>query len=88
MIIKETTPFKKDFKKYYRDMRIKSILTDVLTIIINDQELPIKYKNHMLEGKYKNYYECHLLPNLLLIYKIDNNNLILTRIGSHSDLFD
>lgn len=88
MIIKETTPFKKDFKKYYRDMRIKSILTDVLTIIINNQELPIKYKNHMLKGEYKNYYECYLLPDLLLIYKIDNNNLILTRMGSHSELFD
>ena len=57
MIIKETTLFKKDFKKYYRDMKIKSILTDVLTIIINNQEFPIKYKNHMLKGKYKNITE-------------------------------
>lgn len=86
--IKETTLFKKDFKKYYKNQNIKVILTDILNIISNKEDLPVKYKNHQLKGKYKNHYECHLLPDTLLIYKLVDNVLILTRIGSHSDLFN
>ena len=51
--------------------------------------LPPKYRNHQLKGKYSNYYDCHILPDWVLIYKIEKENLILLLfdIGSHSDLF-
>ncbi|MDO7253952.1 type II toxin-antitoxin system YafQ family toxin, partial [Helicobacter cappadocius] len=48
-----------------------------------------KYKDHKLKGEYKDFRECHIKPDLLLIYKIDKEVLILAciAIGSHSDLF-
>ena len=53
------------------------------------QESFLKYKDHALSGNYKNYRECHIKPDLLLIYKIEKSELILyaVHIGSHSDLF-
>ncbi|WP_327084569.1 type II toxin-antitoxin system YafQ family toxin [Streptococcus equinus] len=48
-----------------------------------------RYKNHYLQGKYKSYQECHIEPDWLLIYKINDKclTLVLTRTGSHDDLF-
>jgi len=53
------------------------------------KKLPDKYKNHSLKGKYKGYYDCHILPNLVLVYKIEKEKLILLLfdIGTHSNLF-
>jgi mRNA interferase YafQ len=55
----------------------------------NDTPLPKKYNDHALKGKYTAYRECHIRPDLLLIYKKDKTNLILVlvRTGSHSQLF-
>jgi len=47
-----------------------------------------KYKDHMLKGEYASFRECHVKPDLLLVYKIDSNVLKLVEIGSHSELFD
>jgi len=63
-------------------------LKEILYKLINDEILPIKYKDHSLTGNWKNYRECHIKPDLLLIYrKIDLDILSLVRIGSHSELF-
>ena len=58
-------------------------------MISKGKTLPPKYRNHQLKGKYSNYYDCHILPDWVLIYKIEKENLILLLfdIGSHSDLF-
>ena len=47
-----------------------------------------KYKDHQLIGKMKDFRECHIKPDLLLIYMIEDNTLKLVDIGSHSELFD
>ena len=49
--------------------------------------LPNKYKSHPLKGIYKGYIDCHILPDWVLIYKIEEQELLLFDIGTHSDLF-
>ena len=53
------------------------------------EKLPEKYKNQPLKGKYKGYYDCHVLPNLVLVYKIEKERLVLLLfdIETHSNLF-
>jgi len=83
-----TSSFKSDFKKLNNDDKEK--LKAILTILINNQELEQKYKNHSLVGNYNGCMECHIKPDLLLIYKIELpiNELQLVRIVSHSQLFN
>jgi mRNA interferase YafQ len=55
----------------------------------NEEPLPEKCRDHSLEGNYKDFRECHINPDWLLIYQVDKDKLILTlaRTGTHSDLF-
>ncbi len=57
--------------------------------LAKEQPLDLKYKDHSLKGSLKDFRECHLKPDLLLIYKIQKqeNTLLLLRLGSHSELF-
>jgi len=85
--IKPSSRYKKDIKKL--DNSLINELKDILDILVNDLTLDPKYNNHKLKGNYINYYELHVKPDLLLIYKIneEDNQIYLTRIGSHSELF-
>ncbi len=82
-----TSSFKKDYKKL--SMQDKEIVKEVVTSLANGEELAQEYKDHKLIGNYLGCRECHLRPDLLLIYRLDNNilELALTRVGSHSKLF-
>ena len=62
---------------------------DVVRLLSTQQPLPAYYHDHALIGNYKGYRECHIQPDWLLIYKIVDEDLllILTRTGTHSDLF-
>ena len=64
-------------------------LNEVVFMLANQQELPPKYDNHNLKGKYSGYKECHIQPDWLLIYKIESDRLVLFLLdtGTHSDLF-
>ena len=82
--------------KYKKDVKLAAsrgynlkLLNDVITVLANGEKLDEKYKDHELHGEYKGFRECHIQPDWLLIYKYDNNELILylTRTGTHSDLF-
>ena len=83
-----STQFKKDFKKI-----AKLPIPDVIEVghIIKklqlDEPLPEKYVDHLLSGNWQNYRDCHVKPDLVLIYKVESNTLRLARIGSHSELF-
>ena len=87
--IKPTTKFQKDLKRIEKRGYNIALLTDVIKILANGEELPEKYKDHLLIGNYAGCRECHITPDRLLIYEIENDELILylTRTGSHSDLF-
>ena len=58
-------------------------------MLANGKTLQEKYNNHQLKGKYKGYYDCHVLPDLVLVYKIEKEKLklLLFDIGTHSNLF-
>jgi mRNA interferase YafQ len=65
------------------------VLEEVLDLIANGKNLESKFRDHALKGEYVGFRECHIQSDLLLIYKIEKQNLvlILVDIGSHSHLF-
>ena len=81
--------FKRDFKRILKRGLNPQLLEEVITLLAEEQKLPPKYKDHALSGVYSGYRECHIQPDWLLIYKIkaDVLVLLLTRTGTHSDLF-
>lgn len=85
-----TTQFKKDFKRCKKRGYDLKLLKVVLDKLIAEEPLDAKYKDHSLYGNYVGFRECHILADWLLIYKIDEDRIILTasRTGTHSDLFD
>ena len=89
LTIKYETGFKKDYKRIVKRGYDVSLLEEVINLLANKIPLPNKYKDHGLSGNYAGFRECHITPDWLLIYRIDDNELILylTRTGSHSDLF-
>ena len=62
-------------------------LKEVMILLIQEKPLPIKNRNHKLRGDYLGYWECHIEPDWLLIYKKTKTHIIFARTGSHSDLF-
>lgn len=88
-IVKPTTQFKKDFKlAMKRSMKIE-LLEEVIAMLAMGEMLPDKHKDHALAGNWVGHRECHILPDWLLIYRIEDEVLVLTlaRTGTHSDLF-
>lgn len=90
--IKSTKDFEKSLKKIRRARFTKNneeILAFVIDFLASGKSLDRKYKDHQLKGEYKNYRECHILNDLLLMYTIEKGELvlILINIGSHSQLF-
>ena len=81
--------FKKDLKLAAKRGCSMKLLSQVIETLANELPLPEKNKDHALTGNYKGYRECHIEPDWLLIYQIQNDNLVLflARTGSHSDLF-
>jgi len=84
----KTNQFKRSYKKLKLTDKEEEAFIDVVYKLLNGIKLDKKYKNHSLKGEYLGFQECHLKPDLLLIYTIDNDTLKLVDIGSHSQLFD
>ena len=86
-----TGQFKKDYKLALKRGCDPAELQEVISLLIKEQPLPEKYKDHALTNSknYKDMRECHIEPDWLLVYKIYNEilTLRLIRTGSHSDLF-
>ncbi len=87
--VKPTTKFQKDLKRIQKRGYDISLLTEIIKKLANGETLPEKNRDHNLSGDYSDCRECHITPDWLLIYEINNGELILylTRTGSHSDLF-
>lgn len=83
-----SSAFKTEVKKI-KNAQDKAELKIVLDTLLAEKTLEAKYRDHALSGNYRNYRECHIKPDLLLIYKIEKTELVLyaVHIGSHSDLF-
>lgn len=86
--IEQTREFKKDLKRLARSGRYQlDDLETVLSYLLAGQELPKKYRDHILVGNWIGYKECHIKPDWLLIYKEARDTLFLVRSGSHAQLF-
>ena len=90
MMIKRTTAFKKQYKLMQKRGCNMSALRTVVALLASGAQLPQRYRDHALDGEWRSYRECHIKPDWLLIYRIEESQLILTltRTGSHADLFD
>jgi mRNA interferase YafQ len=90
--IERSSAFKRDFKRAKATPRhgkdVGSRVSTIVTLLLSDQTLPQNHRDHALSGDWMGYRECHIKPDLLLIYrKPDAGTLRLARLGSHSELF-
>lgn len=89
--IEYTTAFRRDFKRERSGQhgpRLDALLSAAVALLAQDDPLPPSYRDHPLSGEWKDCRDCHLRPDLLLLYrKPDTDRLQLVRLGSHSELF-
>lgn len=88
-VVKFTTQFRKDYKlAMKRGLKIE-LLERVIMLLASGEALPEKNKDHALTGNWVGHRECHILPDWLLVYRVEDDVLVLTltRTGPHSDLF-
>ncbi len=90
--IERSSAFGRDYKREKANPRYRkdldSLLLTILALLVSDQVLPIRYRDHALIGNWAGYRECHIKPDLLLIYrKLDTDVVRLARLGSHAELF-
>lgn len=83
-----TAQFRKDYKSARKRGLKMEALAEIVTLLAKGEALPEKNRDHSLSGSWLGHRECHILPDWLLIYRIEENVLILTltRTGTHSDL--
>jgi len=79
--------FKRDFKRVMKQGKDPSELEAVLLLLLAEADLPERLCDHPLHGDYDGYRELHIKPDWLLIYKTEDETLVLVRTGSHAELF-
>ena len=82
-----TGQFTRDFKKVLKRGKARAKIEDIVDSIADRKPLPLRCNDHPLTGNYVDHRECHIEPDWLLIYRIEETELILVRTGGHSDLF-
>lgn len=89
--IERSSTFKRDYKREAKGQHRNTLdgdLSPVLVALANDQPLEPRHRDHDLSGDWAGYRECHVKPDLLLIYRKNGEDLLrLARLGSHSELF-
>ena len=88
--IERINAFKRDYKREKKSAQNRDLdqkLIPVLTMLANDQPLPERNRDHSLTGEWKDFRDCHVKPDLVLIYQKPEGVLRLVRLGSHSELF-
>lgn len=92
--IEESSRFRKDWKRVKKGQNVQAFLAALETALnhlVADKPLPPNFLDHPLKGDWAGFRECHLRPDLLLIYKKTDNGEIqllrLMRLGSHAELF-
>lgn len=90
LTLETTSQFRRDYKRIKRRGYDLALLKAVVDTLLEGVALDARYKDHQLSGKLKKYRECHIMPDWLLMYRIEGERLILVlnRTGTHSDLFD
>ena len=88
--IRQTGQFKRDLKREAKGLHRVSLakdFTEIVRALANDEQLADNYRDHALTGDWKDHRDCHVKPDLVLLYqKPDDHTLRLVRLGSHSEL--
>jgi mRNA interferase YafQ len=88
--VKYTRRFKRDYRREKSGVlgkRLDTLLMEMVNLLAADKPLPPRHVDHELAGEWKDHRDCHIRPDLVLIYrKPDADNLELVRLGSHSEL--
>ena len=91
LTLRVASRYKKDQKKREKTLtkKQKEKLKIAIIMLLESSQLPEIYKDHQLTGEWDSFRECHISPDLLLIYKIikQTKELLIVRLGSHSELF-
>jgi mRNA interferase YafQ len=85
--LNSSTKFKRDLKLCTKRHYNMELLEDAINTLRIPAPLPPQNKDHGLSGNHANERECHIEPDWLLVYRINDNELYLVRTGTHSDLF-
>ena len=83
-----SSKFKVDYKKASTSGHGTKDVDEVIRLLAAELSLPASHRDHALKGKWRTYRECHVRPDLLLIYKVQGEYLMLARLGSHAELFE
>lgn len=88
--IETTTRFRRDYKREKKGQlgkHLDALLREVIDLLAEDNPLPARYADHPLAGDWKDHRDCHVRPDLILIYRqVGFDTLQLVRLGSHSEL--
>jgi len=82
-----TSQFKRDYKKRSRDQGLDALIEHTVELLAAGKPLEARLRDHPLKGGYAGCRECHLKPDLLLVYVQTDDELRLIRLGSHGELF-
>lgn len=90
LTLETTSQFRKDYRRVKKRGYNLDLLEAVIDTLLAGKTLEEKHRDHALSGNFKQYRECHIQPDWLLMYRIDGERLVLVanRTGTHSDLFD
>lgn len=85
--VKASTQFKRDLKRLKKRGKDLGKLDVLVALLRRGTELPAQYRNHPLKGDWIHHIDCHLEPDWLLIYQLNDQTIYLVRSGTHSDIF-
>ncbi len=88
LFIRQTARFRRDIKRLRRQGVDLKQLEIIVTTLVSQEPLDEGHRDHALVGNWKGFRECHIKPDWLLIYRIENDELQLARTGSHAELFE
>ena len=87
MELLQTSQFKKDIRKQIKKGKDPKKLAKAIQLLLIQKQLPTKYKAHRLRGHWVGRRDCHIEPDWVLIYRVSENQILLERTGTHSELF-
>lgn len=87
MDVRFSSAFRKGAKRFSKNPKAVALINRAIRLFAEDQPLPASWREHALRGDYAGFLECHLAPDLLLVYRREADCVILAYIGSHSELF-
>ena len=86
--IHPTNAFKRDLKRMKKRGKTRDELEEIVQLLAEDEPLPVRCRPHKLSGQWSGYWECHIEPDWLLVYDLDDPEVLtLVATGTHADLF-